>query len=112
MIFDEKIETLPLAELKNLQSERLKNLVQYIYKNCAVYKQKIDQHGVSVAEIKTIDDFYDFLAAVGSSDYPFHDTPGFGARHDFLGHDVAPVDVGLGQNLAEARAGVVHAHED
>lgn len=56
MIFDEKIETLPLNELKNLQSERLKNLLQYIYKNCPVYKQKIDKHGVSLSEIKTIDD--------------------------------------------------------
>lgn len=56
MIFDEKIETLPLAELKNLQSERLKQLIQYIYKNCPVYKNKLDQHGVSLSEIRTIDD--------------------------------------------------------
>ncbi len=56
MIFDEKIETMQLAELKNLQSERLTKLVQYIYKNCPAYKNKIDRHGVSLSEIKTIDD--------------------------------------------------------
>lgn len=56
MIFDEKIETMPLADLKNLQSERLQKLINYIYKNSLRYKEKIDQHGVVLSEIKTIDD--------------------------------------------------------
>ena len=56
MIWNEKIETMPLADLKNLQSERLVKLVNYVYQRCAVYKQKIDQAGIKPSDIKTIDD--------------------------------------------------------
>ena len=34
MIWNERIETMPLEDLKNLQSERLVNLVRYVYDNC------------------------------------------------------------------------------
>lgn len=56
MIFNEQIETQNLQDLKNLQSERLKNLVAYVYKNSPVYKKRIDESGFSPSDIKSIDD--------------------------------------------------------
>lgn len=56
MIFNEKAETQNLNDLKNLQSERLKKLVAYVYKNSPVYKNKIDALGITPDSIKSIDD--------------------------------------------------------
>ncbi len=56
MIWNEKIETMPAEDLKNIQSERLVKLVNYVYKNCPVYKQKLDDVGVSPSDIKDIND--------------------------------------------------------
>ena len=56
MIFNEKFETMNLRDLKNLQSERLRALAGYVYKNSPVYKKKIDESGFSVSDIKTTDD--------------------------------------------------------
>ncbi|MCL2799838.1 MAG: phenylacetate--CoA ligase [Endomicrobia bacterium] len=56
MIFNEKFETMKLEDLKNLQSERLRSLADYVYKNSPVYKKRIDEGGFPLSEIKTIDD--------------------------------------------------------
>lgn len=56
MIWNEKFETMPLEDLKNIQSERLQKLVKYVYERCPLYKQKLDQVGVLPSDIKTIDD--------------------------------------------------------
>lgn len=56
MIWDEKIETMNLEELKVLQSERLRKMIEYIYTNSPFYKKKLDDAGVNIKEIKTIDD--------------------------------------------------------
>jgi phenylacetate-CoA ligase len=56
MIWNEKIECMGLAELKQLQSERLKKLVPYIYSNCEFYRNRLDQVGVKPEDIKSIDD--------------------------------------------------------
>ena len=56
MIWNETIETMPLEDLKNLQSERLVNLCKYVYENCPVYKQKFDEQGITPSDIKSIDD--------------------------------------------------------
>lgn len=56
MIWDEKIETMNLEELKVLQSERLRKMLEYIYTNSPFYKKKLDDAGVNIKEIKTIDD--------------------------------------------------------
>jgi len=56
MIWNEAIETMPLQDLKNLQSERLVKLCKYVYENCPVYKQKFDDLAVSPSDIKSIDD--------------------------------------------------------
>ncbi len=47
---------MPPAELKKLQTDYLKKLIPYIYKNCPAYKKKIDDAGVKPDQIKSIDD--------------------------------------------------------
>jgi len=56
MIWNERIETMPLTDLKNIQSERLAALAKYVYDHCALYKKKFDDIGVRPSDIKTIDD--------------------------------------------------------
>lgn len=56
MIWNEPVETMPLEDLKNLQSERLAKLCRYVYEKCPVYRQKFDDHGISPSDIRTIDD--------------------------------------------------------
>jgi phenylacetate-CoA ligase len=56
MIWNEKFECMAPAELKNIQSERLKTLTNYVYANCGVYTRKFDSAGIRPADIKAIDD--------------------------------------------------------
>ena len=56
MIWNEKIETMEPLALKDIQSDRLKKLVAYIYKNCSVYKKKFDDAKITPDKIKSIDD--------------------------------------------------------
>lgn len=56
MIWNEKMECMESSDLKNIQSERLKETVDYIYKNCPMYKKKLDAFGVSPAQIRGIGD--------------------------------------------------------
>ena len=56
MIWKEEVECAAPSELKALQSDHLRKLVAYIYRNCAVYKDKIDAADISPDNVKTIDD--------------------------------------------------------
>lgn len=56
MIWNEAVETMPLENLKNLQSERLVNLVHYVYEHSPFYRQKLDEAGVSPSDIRGIED--------------------------------------------------------
>ena len=56
MIWNKEIECMDPENLKNIQSERLKKIMEYVYKNCSFYKKKMDKHGVSPEDIKDIDD--------------------------------------------------------
>jgi len=56
MIWKQDIECMSPGDMKVLQAERLKQLIPYIYRNCPVYKQKLDAAGVSPDQIKSIDD--------------------------------------------------------
>ena len=67
MIWNEKIETMPLEELKNLQSERLAKLVSYVYENCSVYKQKLDTAGIGPGDIKSRSGAKSSATAISSS---------------------------------------------
>jgi phenylacetate-CoA ligase len=56
MIWNEKMECMEPAQMKHIQSERLKEVVQYVYDRCPAYKKKLDNAGVRPAAIKGIDD--------------------------------------------------------
>ena len=56
MIWNEKAECASPKELKSLQSERLHETVLYVYKHNPVYRNKLDDFGVSAADIRGIDD--------------------------------------------------------
>jgi len=54
--WDQKIETMPSAELKKLQLKRLQNLITYVYKNNKFYHQKLKQANIQPADIKKLSD--------------------------------------------------------
>lgn len=56
MIWNEKMECMEPEELKNIQSERLRKIVGYVYENCPYYRKKLDDYGVSPIEINDIND--------------------------------------------------------
>jgi phenylacetate-CoA ligase len=58
MIFNPSIETLPLDKLRKLQSERLTQLVHYVYEKVPFYKKKLDESGIKPADIKGIQDLH------------------------------------------------------
>lgn len=56
MFFQKEIETMPRAQMRELQLERLKYTVDYCYKNVPFYKKKMDETGVSADKIKSLED--------------------------------------------------------
>ncbi len=56
MIWNEKMECMDLENLKNIQSERLKDITDYVYQKSLVYKKKLDAAGIKPWEIKRIED--------------------------------------------------------
>ncbi len=58
MIWNEKMECMDAGEMKDVQSERLRKIVSYVYKNCPPYKTKFDTLGVRPGDIKGIEDIH------------------------------------------------------
>jgi phenylacetate-CoA ligase len=56
MLYQPEIETMPLAKLRKLQSQRLREQVNYLYKNVPFYKQQLDGASVDPASIEGIED--------------------------------------------------------
>lgn len=56
MIWNEKIETMGRENLKELQSERLRAMLNYLYNNSSFYKKKLDEAGIAPGDIKSIDE--------------------------------------------------------
>lgn len=54
--WDNKIETKPLSELKELQLKRLKKLIEYVYSNNKYYHQKLKEINIKPNEIKNLKD--------------------------------------------------------
>ncbi|HIB37956.1 AMP-binding protein [Mesonia sp.] len=57
-MFNKEIETLPLAQLRKLQSERLVKLVERVYAKVPFYKNALDQKGIKPSDIKSIEDLH------------------------------------------------------
>lgn len=74
MIFNEKEECMLPDEMKELQSNRLKNIVNRVYERVPFYKKKFDELGLKPEHIQSIDDIekLPFTKKVDLRDnYPF-----------------------------------------
>ena len=56
--FQEKAETMPLAEIRKLQSEKLVKQVRHVYDHVACYREKMDAAGVKPEDIHGIEDLH------------------------------------------------------
>ncbi|HLP04407.1 MAG TPA: phenylacetate--CoA ligase, partial [Paludibacter sp.] len=56
MIWNKEIECMGREEMRSLQGERLKKLVNHVYANVPFYRKRMDEMGVKPAGISTIDD--------------------------------------------------------
>ena len=56
MIWNKEKECINREELRALQSQRLKQVVSRVYNNVPVYREKMQQAGVSPEDIRSVDD--------------------------------------------------------
>ncbi|MEG1585780.1 MAG: phenylacetate--CoA ligase [Bacteroidales bacterium] len=56
MIWNKSAECMNRKELRDLQSARLRAIVAYVYNHTPFYRKKMDELGVTPADIQTIDD--------------------------------------------------------
>lgn len=59
-LITEDVEKMTLAELRALQTQRLKQTLTYVYANSPVYKKKFDDAGVHPDDFVTLDDLAKF----------------------------------------------------
>jgi len=74
MIYQPAIETMPVPQLRALQSERFVQLVRYMYERQPFYRRQWDAHGIDPRSVKSIDDIVRFPFTVKSDlrdEYPF-----------------------------------------
>lgn len=57
-MYNQKIESLPLDELRSLQSKRLVSLVNRLYHSVPFYKNQLDEAGINPGDIKGVEDLY------------------------------------------------------
>ena len=72
--FQPEIETMPVEEIKALQSEKLVKQVKRVYENVEYYRNLMDEKGVTPDDIKSIDDLHKlpFLTKADLRDaYPY-----------------------------------------
>jgi phenylacetate-CoA ligase len=56
MIWNEKIECASREEMRNIQSERLRDTVRRIYHNVPYYRKKMQEAGLTPGDIQSIED--------------------------------------------------------
>ena len=56
--YQPEIETMPVEEIKKLQSEKLVKQVKHVYENVEYYRKKMDEKGVKPENIKGIEDLH------------------------------------------------------
>ena len=72
--YQKEIETMPVEELKKLQSEKLVKQVKHVYENVPYYRDLMDKKGVTPDDIHGIEDLYKlpFLTKADLRDaYPY-----------------------------------------
>jgi len=55
-MFNPKIEKMPQQKLREIQLERLKNIVHYVYEHVPFYRKKMKEADVEPGDIKSLDD--------------------------------------------------------
>ena len=56
--YQKEVETMPLEEMKKLQSEKLVKQVKHVYDNVKYYRDLMDEKGVKPEDIKGIEDLH------------------------------------------------------
>jgi len=72
--YQKEIETMPVEEMKKLQSEKLVKQVKHVYENVAYYRNLMDEKGVKPEDINGIEDLHKlpFLSKADLRDaYPY-----------------------------------------
>ena len=72
--YQKEIETMPIEEMKKLQSEKLRKQVKHVYENVEYYRNLMDEKGVTPDDIKGIEDLHKlpFLTKADLRDaYPY-----------------------------------------
>ena len=72
--YQKEIETMPVEDIKKLQSEKLVKQVQHVYENVPYYRNLMDEKGVKPEDIKGIEDLHKlpFLTKADLRDaYPY-----------------------------------------
>jgi len=72
--YQKAIETMPVEEMKKLQSEKLVKQVKHVYENVEYYRKLMDEKGVKPEDIKGIEDLHKlpFLTKADLRDaYPY-----------------------------------------
>ena len=59
--WNEKIETMPRAELEKLQLRKLKEQLKHCYEDSAFYRKKFQDAGLKPDDIKTLEDIINFI---------------------------------------------------
>jgi phenylacetate-CoA ligase len=72
--WNEKIETMPVQQLRETQRKRLQQVVKYCYRNMPFYRRRLKEQGVEPGDIKTLADLQKIPFTVKGdliSNYPF-----------------------------------------
>ena len=72
--YQQEIETMPVEELKKMQSEKIVKQVKHVYENVEYYRNLMDEKGVKPEDIKGIEDLHKlpFLTKADLRDaYPY-----------------------------------------
>ncbi len=56
--YQPEIETMPVEQIKALQSERLVEQVKFVYENVKFYQEKMDEVGVKPEDVKGVEDLH------------------------------------------------------
>ncbi len=56
--YQEKMETMPVSEIRALQSEKLVKQVKHVYEHVAPYRRKMDEAGVRPEDIHGVEDLH------------------------------------------------------
>lgn len=74
MVWNEMIECMSREDMRQLQSHRLRNVVQHVYHNSPFYRRKMQEMDITPADIQSIDDIVKLPFTVKQDlrdNYPF-----------------------------------------